>query len=148
MGVQRAFRCQDKERAKQLLRVRPLGERSRAVLLSGAAVIEDSMFYGNGLQVHQMGAVGSRPKRSTVQAVRLPPRLTMHDAITVQLCRAEGDDAALVPRYQMHDHLNSVSMEIDGSGKIISREEFFSVWNHHPAGVQCQRWQEAVWFQR
>ena len=100
------------------------GQRVRKVNATAGGAIADERIYLGGFELYReysAGASAPTLERQTLHVMDGKRRIAMVETLT------KGDDgsAAQLVRYQLANHLGSSNLELDGTAKIISYEEYY-----------------------
>jgi RHS repeat-associated protein len=107
------------------------GNRVRKVFVHGS-IVEERIYLG-GYEVYRKKLSGTlQDERQTLHVADDRSRVCMVETLTVQSGSAVGSPTPRY-RYQLDNHLGTVSVEVDESGAVISYEEY------HPYGTSAYR---------
>lgn len=103
------------------------GERTRKVIETNGATVKDRIYLGGWEIYRERNANETTLQRESLHVMDDKQRIALVETKSIGENDAEGLQP--VKRYQMGNHLGSVNLELNGTGELISYEEF------HPYGT-------------
>ncbi len=98
------------------------GERVRKVWEKPGNLVEERIYLG-GVEIFRRRQGTARLERETLHVMDDKERVAMVETRTVDTAGTDPAPARLI-RYQLSNHLGSATLELDGSGQVISYEEY------------------------
>ncbi len=112
------------------------GQRVRKVWEKFPGLVEERIYLG-GLEIYRRRQGAQRLKRETLHVMDDQQRIAVVETRTLDTAGTDPAPAQLI-RYQLGNHLASVSIELDDNAQIISYEEYTPYGSTAYQGVRSQ----------